>query len=193
MKLTVEQALQQGIAAHKEGKLQDAEALYRAILNKQPNHPDANHNLGLLAVGLDKVQEALPFFKLALETNPKQGQFWVSYIDALIQLGQLDNARKILKKGQASGLKGDKVDQLAVKLSSTVDSASPPIGIADNSRQQQIDYLIALYNQGDLDEALIKGNMSAEQFPDEPIIPIVLFLKMSKSRSLKIFFELLVP
>jgi|TARA_B110000438_G_C15293193_1_gene427786 hypothetical protein len=29
MKLTIEQALQQGIAAHKEGKLQDAERLYR--------------------------------------------------------------------------------------------------------------------------------------------------------------------
>ena len=30
MELTVEQALQQGVAAHKEGKLQDAERLYRA-------------------------------------------------------------------------------------------------------------------------------------------------------------------
>ena len=36
MKLTVEQALQQGIAAHQEGKLQDAEHLYRAILQSQP-------------------------------------------------------------------------------------------------------------------------------------------------------------
>ena len=32
MELTIEQALQQGVAAHKEGKLQDAERLYRAIL-----------------------------------------------------------------------------------------------------------------------------------------------------------------
>ena len=31
MELTIDQALQQGIAAHKEGKLQDAERLYRAI------------------------------------------------------------------------------------------------------------------------------------------------------------------
>ena len=28
-------------AALKEGKLQDAEKLYRAILQSQPNHPDA--------------------------------------------------------------------------------------------------------------------------------------------------------
>jgi hypothetical protein len=32
MKLTIEQALQQGVAAHKEGKLEEAERLYRAIL-----------------------------------------------------------------------------------------------------------------------------------------------------------------
>ena len=48
MKLTIEQALQQGIAAHKEGKLQDAERLYRAILQSQPGQPDASHNLGVL-------------------------------------------------------------------------------------------------------------------------------------------------
>jgi hypothetical protein len=32
MELTTEQALQQGVTAHQEGKLQDAERLYRAIL-----------------------------------------------------------------------------------------------------------------------------------------------------------------
>ena len=39
MELTIEQALQQGVAAHKEGKLQDAERLYRVILQTQPLHP----------------------------------------------------------------------------------------------------------------------------------------------------------
>jgi thioredoxin-like negative regulator of GroEL len=55
MELTVDQALQQGIAAHKEGKLQDAERLYRAILQAQPKHPDANHNLGVLAVAVGNL------------------------------------------------------------------------------------------------------------------------------------------
>ena len=55
MELTIEQALQQGIAAHKEGKLQDAKLqdakrLYWAILTSQPTHSVANYNLGVLAV-----------------------------------------------------------------------------------------------------------------------------------------------
>ena len=77
MKLTIEQALQQGVTAHKEGKLQDAERLYRAILQFQPLHPDANHNLGLIAVSVNKAESALPLFKTALETNPKIERFWL--------------------------------------------------------------------------------------------------------------------
>ena len=71
MELTVEQALQQGIAAHKEGKLQEAERLYRSILQSQPAHPDANHNLGVIAVSVNKADAALPLFKVALEANCK--------------------------------------------------------------------------------------------------------------------------
>ena len=66
MELTIEQALQQGVAAHREGKLQEAERLYRAILQSQPLHPDANHNLGSLAVSLSKAEAALPLFITAL-------------------------------------------------------------------------------------------------------------------------------
>ena len=69
MELTIEQALQQGVEADKEGKVQEAERLYRAILQAQPQHPDANHNLGVLAVSVNKTEEALPLLKTALESN----------------------------------------------------------------------------------------------------------------------------
>ena len=87
MELTVDQALQQGVAAQKEGKLQDAERLYRAILQAQPKHPDANHNLGVLAVAVGKPLEAIPLFKLALETSPQTEKFWRSCVEALIASG----------------------------------------------------------------------------------------------------------
>ena len=91
MELTIEQALQRAVEAHKAGKLQDAEALYRAILQAQPQHPDANHNLGVMAVSLNKTAAALPLFKIALEANPSQGQFWLSYVDALIKEKQFSD------------------------------------------------------------------------------------------------------
>ena len=96
MELTIEQALQQVLRAHKEGKLQDAERLYRAILQSQPTHPDANHNLGVLAVSVNKLDAALPLFKAALEANPKIEQFYLSYIDALIKEKKLMMQKRVL-------------------------------------------------------------------------------------------------
>ena len=118
MELTIEQALQQGVAAHKEGKFEDAERLYRAILRAQPAHPDANHNLGVLAVSINKADTALPLFKTALEASPKVEQFWLSYIDALIKEKQFDNAKQVLEQGKQQGVAGEKLNVLEVQLAS---------------------------------------------------------------------------
>ena len=110
MELTVDQALQQGVAAHKEGKLQDAEQLYRAILQAQPKHPDANHNLGSLAAAAGKPLDAIPLLKLALEAGPQVEQFWLSYIDVLIKMGRFDEAKRVSLEGEIFGVSSGKLD-----------------------------------------------------------------------------------
>ena len=45
--LTVDEALRLGISAHKSGRIKEADEYYTAILQVQPNHPDANHNMGV--------------------------------------------------------------------------------------------------------------------------------------------------
>ena len=119
MALTIEEALQQGIAAHKEGKLQDAERLYQAILQAQPLHQDANHNLGVLAVSVNKIEAALPLFKTALESNPKTEQFWLSYIDALIKGKDFDNARQVLEQAKKHGVAIGKLNIFETLLTPT--------------------------------------------------------------------------
>ena len=101
MELTLDQALIKGVEAHKAGKLEEADRYYTAILKVQPKHPDANHNMGVLAVGLGKVQEALPFFKTALDANPSITQFWYSYIDALIKLDKIDDAKSVFDQAKS--------------------------------------------------------------------------------------------
>jgi len=63
MELTLDQALQKAVEARKVSQVQEAEHLYTAILQAQPKHPDANHNMGVIAFSVGKVQEALQFFK----------------------------------------------------------------------------------------------------------------------------------
>jgi protein O-GlcNAc transferase len=114
--LTQDQSLQQAVTQHKAGQLQDAERLYRAILKTQPKHPDANYNLGMLAVQVKQPAAGLPHLKAALEANPSQRQYWLSYIEALIQTGRTDVARKVLMQGRRRGLQGEAVDALAERL-----------------------------------------------------------------------------
>ena len=115
-KLTIDQALEKGIAAHKAGQLQEADRLYTAILKAQPKHPNANHNMGVLAVGCGKVEQALRYFQTALAANSSTGQFWLSYIDALILLARLADAKVVLDQAKSKGAKGDGFDLVEQRL-----------------------------------------------------------------------------
>ena len=108
MELTINQALQKGIEAHKAGKTQEADQYYTAILKDNPKHSDANHNMGVLAVEVGRLTEALPFLKTALEINPSKAQFWFSYIDALIKLKRIEDAKDVLAQARRMGADGGK-------------------------------------------------------------------------------------
>ncbi|MDA8699889.1 tetratricopeptide repeat protein [Amylibacter sp.] len=112
--------LQQAVDAHKAGQSQEAHRLYAAIIKAQPKHPDANHNMGLLAVGFGKIELALPFFKTALKANPSIAQFWYSYIVALIKLERLTDAKVLLDQTKSKGIKGVDFDQLEQRLNDAI-------------------------------------------------------------------------
>lgn len=118
--VALEQALQQAVAHHQAGQFQDAENLYRAILQTQPNHPEANHNMGVLAVQMKQPASGLRHFMAALEADPARGQYWLSYADALLQAGQPEAAREVLAIARQQGLQGNEVDALAVRLAGSV-------------------------------------------------------------------------
>ena len=169
MELTVDQALQKGIEAHKAGQFQDADRLYTAILKSQPKHPDANHNMGVLAVGVGKVEQALPFFKTALEANLSTAQFWLSYIEALIKLEQLAEAKAVLDQATSKGAKGDGFNQLEQKLQRIEPIARITPRVQDPP-QDQIQSLINLYSQGQLKQALEQATRLLQQFPNSSVL-----------------------
>ena len=165
MEFKIEEALQQGVAAHKEGKLQQAEQLYRSVLQFQPTHPDANHNLGLLAVAVNKVEEALPLFKTALGANPQIEQFWLSYIEALIKQRKVIEARQIIEQAKKRGLNEAKLNFIETQAISglqkqNVDKLIPP--------EEQLDIVLTLYQAQRLNEAETLAKSLTETFPEHP-------------------------
>ena len=163
MALTIEQKLQQGVAAHTEGKLQEAERLYRAILRSQPAHPDANHNLGLLALSVNKAEEALPLFKIALEANPKIEQFWLSYIDALIKEKHFDNAKEVLNHAKKQGVGGKKLNIIKAHLASMNEAVNAD---SENPSQEQLSSLLEHYQNGRFNDAEKLAVSITEEFPN---------------------------
>ena len=112
----VDDLYQQGLKLHKSGKVELACQVYTLVLNANPEHSMANHNMGALAVDIGKVEEALPFFEAALEANADVAQFWVSYIDALINVGRIADAQAVFGQAKNNGAQGDGFDKLEHSL-----------------------------------------------------------------------------
>ena len=170
MELTLDQALQKGIEAHKAGKAQEADQYYTGILKANPKHPDANHNMGVLAVGVGKVLEALPFFKTALEVNPNIAQFWLSYIDALIKLDRMDEARAAFDQAKSHGVRKDGLDKIEEML-----GLENPKGINAPKKSQdppedQLQSLVNLYTLGKYQEALNDASHLLKLYPYSSIL-----------------------
>ena len=177
MKPPFAQLLQQAITAHQEGKLQDAESLYRSILQTQPDHAGVNHNLGLLAVSAGKVEEALPLFENAYNANPNLQQFWLSYIDALIMAKQSEKAKQVLDKARIEGIAEEKLSDLehrlaaiAVTRNSTSERITEKETTIKNANtnvppQQQLVSLLEHYQNGRLKDAETLATSMSQQFP----------------------------
>ena len=165
MELNLEQAFQQGVAAHKDGKLQDAERIYLAILKSQPTHPHANHNLGVLLVSIYRADAALSLFKVAIEVNPNIDDFWFSYINALIKEEQFDNASQVLVKAKNQGIDVEKLNIIKTQLNSlskdlSVDSEPPP--------EKKLSSLLYYYQELRFGDAEKLALSITHDFPNHP-------------------------
>src|SRR6185437_11952184 len=61
-----------GIALHQTGRLAEAMAIYRRVIEAQPNNPNAHHLLGLALHQSGKDDEAIPHFEAAIAQYPSE-------------------------------------------------------------------------------------------------------------------------
>lgn len=120
----LEQAVDEvlAIAVHHQntGNISQAEQLYREILEIQPRHAQASHNLGVIEASTKGAAAALSRLECAVESEPTNEQYWVSYIDALMQSGLTDAVTKMLALGQKQGLSAETAQLLAAEYEQTL-------------------------------------------------------------------------
>ena len=167
MNLKIDDALKKGIEAHKAGKIHEADQYYTAILKAQPNHPDANHNMGVLALGIGRVTEAITFFKKALEQNSRVDQFWISYIEALINSNMLSEARRAF-----NAAKKNKIESLSfIKLEEKFSKINKNVQISDTYKTEDppekiIVSILNFYKNKKYKEALIFSEEKLNLYPN---------------------------
>lgn len=116
-------ALQQALAHHQAGRLPEAENLYRLILQADPNQPNANYNLGVLAGQVGQHTAGLPHLKIALAADPGNFQYVWSYANALSMGGAFRDALQVLRDANARGVDAPALQTLRLSLESVIGNA----------------------------------------------------------------------
>ena len=82
----------EGLALHQQGQFAAAQAVYAQVLAEQPDHFDALHLTGAIALHHHQLAEALGWMDKALAINPHYATVYSNRGLALQRLGRLDEA-----------------------------------------------------------------------------------------------------
>src|SRR5207253_9809131 len=89
--VSLQQLLNDGLVHHRNGRLAEAEALYRRMLELQPDQPDALNLLGVIALQSSKPQQAEELLRRSVQKAPTFATL-NNFGEALRQLGRLSEA-----------------------------------------------------------------------------------------------------
>jgi len=137
--MTIPQTLELAMQHHQAGRLAEAEALYRQILATQPEHAEALHLLGVIAVQVGRHDAAVEWIRKAVALDPKNPEAHSNLGVACRALGRLDEAIAAYRR--------------ALELQPDYPQAHNNLGAA-------------LAAQGRLDEAIAAFRRALERQPD---------------------------
>jgi tetratricopeptide (TPR) repeat protein len=87
-----ETAFRQAFLLHQQGKLSEAEQLYLAVLQLNPDSAEAHHNLGTALAQLNRLEEAIAHFEKAVDIRPDSPETRNNFGNALARLNRLNES-----------------------------------------------------------------------------------------------------
>jgi Tfp pilus assembly protein PilF len=89
--------LQDGRLMEQKGRVEEAKAIYLAILQGKPMHREALNDLGNLLFAQGRSAEARPYYEAAVASHPKDPMSLVNLGNLLMKLGEPTEARKLFE------------------------------------------------------------------------------------------------
>ncbi len=185
LEITAIQALRRGVVAQKEGRIDDAERYYRAVIKAQINHPASNRdrdviaeahtNLGVALQQKGDLSAAIESYKQALKLKPDYTAVLYAMGLALRNKGDLKASVACYKK--ATEIKPDNADawnylgaslQHNGELDAAIESYKQALRINSGRIEVYNNLGSALQAIGDLDAAIHNYSRAIELKPDYP-------------------------
>lgn len=99
--MSVDDEFAAALRLHQAGRLAEAERGYRRVLKAQPNHADAMHLWGVLALQQGNAREAVTRIEKALRIAGPNGDYLANLGSALRKLGRAGEAEQAYRKALA--------------------------------------------------------------------------------------------
>jgi Tfp pilus assembly protein PilF len=167
------QAFDLALQHHQSGRLLEAEALYRQVLEAKPRHPDALHMLGVVADQVGQGDDAVKLFRQAIALRPRFPEAQSNLGIALYAMRRLDEA--IAAYRQAVALKPDYAEahyNLGIALSANGESDEAiaayrrALAILPNYPDALDNLAYALFAKGEFDASIATYRQCATLKPD---------------------------
>ena len=168
--------LRDAIALHQQGRIEQAEAAYREILQLEPRHFEALHMLGLAAFQKGELQTGIDLVGKAIEIDPDQPSAHVNMGNALRLLKRPQDA--LASYDRALQLSPDSIDALYNRSNILLELNRPAEALAgaDHTLRLEPDHFGALNSRGRalrymnrLEDALAAYDMALQRKPDYAI------------------------
>ena len=98
MNTEVKEILIEADSLNNQGKDEEAKELYTKALDIYPDHPDANHNLSIVLIRQNKLQEARPYIEKFLSTEFPMAEYYNTAGRYYLMIDEIDLALNQLEK-----------------------------------------------------------------------------------------------
>ena len=162
--IDIEETFNRGMAAQEAGNLQDAFKHFSTVISVEPKNALCLYNMGVIGIKVGRVRSSIDLFKAALTEMPLYESCWVSYIEALIQIDETEQARELIEIAPFQNLSHEQFEKFNEILLNK--STSAVTSLPENITTQ----LIALYEQNSLDQLLSKCDSLMPEFKNSHIL-----------------------
>ncbi|HVT87532.1 MAG TPA: tetratricopeptide repeat protein [Tepidisphaeraceae bacterium] len=97
-RMTFQQAMDLGLSHHRDGRLKEAESIYRQIIAADPRQSDAFHFLAIVALQSGRVDAALELLGRALALEPNSADYHNTLGQSLLMAGRREEGIAAFRK-----------------------------------------------------------------------------------------------